>query len=309
MTEGQYGEAKELAERGVKADPASPLAKDGRLNVNAHGESSKDKEIGEGEKLALERATDEKAPQSKPVAEPTQSKLLDTQTLELATPKIILQEELESRLGVAAPFEDHSQEAYEPVTDNPFLPVTENPLSTFSIDVDTASYAIVRRYLQQNHQLPPPSAVRIEELVNYFRYDYPQPEEGKPFAANVEVAGCPWNAEHRLVRVGIKGREVARDHRPLTNLVFLIDVSGSMQFADKLPLVKKSMRLLAQQNGQKSRPRERSWSMRPPDSSGLGPPQPNRRHGTKQAILKSLDAARAGSSTKKNGGLENSTRV
>ncbi len=156
----------------------------------------------------------------------------ETQSLKtMVTPKIVIQEEEEDRLGIAgrdgnsATLPDgievqlpdfHAAEAYEPVTDNPFLAVSDNPLSTFSIDVDTASYSIVRRYLQQNHQLPPPSAVRIEELVNYFHYDYPQPEGDKPFAANVEVAGCPWNAEHRLVRMGLKGREVARDHRPLS---------------------------------------------------------------------------------------------
>jgi Ca-activated chloride channel family protein len=192
------------------------------------------------------------------------------------------------------PLNDHAAEAYEPVTDNPFLPVAENPLSTFSIDVDTASYSIVRRYLQQNHQLPPPSAVRIEELVNYFHYDYPQPEGDKPFAANVEVAGCPWNAEHRLVRVGIKGREVARDRRPLTNLVFLVDVSGSMQSPDKLPLVKESLRLLTEQMGENDRVAIVVYA----GSSGLVLPSTS--GSDKPAILKSLDSLAAGGST--NGG-------
>ena len=133
--------------------------------------------------------------------------------------------------------------------------------------------------------------MRIEELVNYFHYDYPQPEGDKPFAANVEVAGCPWNAEHRLVRVGIKGREVASDHRPLSNLVFLIDVSGSMQSPDKLPLVKESMRLLAQQMGENDRVAIVVYA----GSSGLVLPSTS---GTdKQVILKSLDALEAGGST------------
>ena len=235
-------------------------------------------------------SADEKAPQSKPIAE-------DAESLQVANlPQVILQEGSRRATRhcwppVRSPL---GQDAYEPVTDNPFRAVAENPLSTFSIDVDTGSYSIVRRYLQQNHQLPPPSAVRIEELVNYFRYDYPQPEEGKPFAANVEVAGCPWNAEHRLVRVGIKGREIARDRRPLTNLVFLVDVSGSMQSPDKLPLVKESLRLLTEQVGENDRVAIVVYA----GSSGLVLPSTN---GTdKQAILKSLDALEAGGST--NGG-------
>src|SRR5690606_25763737 len=105
-------------------------------------------------------------------------------------------------------------EAYDTVTDNPFYPTRQHPLSTFSIDVDTASYSNVRRFITQARRLPPPGAVRIEELINYFRYDYPQPEGDVPFSVTTEVAGCPWNAEHRLVRIGLKGREIARDQRP-----------------------------------------------------------------------------------------------
>jgi Ca-activated chloride channel family protein len=141
-------------------------------------------------------------------------------------------------------------EAYDTITDNPFLTAKENPLSTFSIDVDTASYANVRRFLTSG-QLPPKGAVRIEELVNYFHYDYPQPKAGEPFSVNMEVAGCPWAPEHRLLRIGLKGREIPRELRPAANLVFLIDVSGSMMPANKLPLVKESLRLLVDQLGEK----------------------------------------------------------
>ncbi|HEX8296748.1 MAG TPA: von Willebrand factor type A domain-containing protein [Chthoniobacteraceae bacterium] len=137
-------------------------------------------------------------------------------------------------------------EAYDAITDNVFLAVRENPLSTFSIDVDTASYSNVRRFLNQQ-KLPPKGAVRIEEMINYFDYDYPQPEGDAPFSATMEVAACPWKPEHRLVRVGLKGREIARDRRPASNLVFLIDVSGSMQPENKLPLLKKSLRMLVDQ--------------------------------------------------------------
>ncbi len=141
-----------------------------------------------------------------------------------------------------------NHESYEGVADNPFLAVREKPLSTFSIDVDTGSYSNVRRFLQAG-QRPPREAVRIEELVNYFPYAYPAPKPGEPFSVNMEVASCPWSPEHRLLRVGLKAREIPREERPSANLVFLIDVSGSMQPQNKLPLVKESLRLLVEQLG------------------------------------------------------------
>ncbi|MCA9246997.1 MAG: von Willebrand factor type A domain-containing protein [Planctomycetales bacterium] len=137
---------------------------------------------------------------------------------------------------------------YEPIIDIPFIePKGEAALSTFSIDVDTASYANVRQYLMQQGVLPPPAAVRVEELVNYFDYDYAGPTDETPFASHVEVAGCPWKQGHRLVRVALKGKEVAADDDRPSNLVFLIDVSGSMNDPVKLPLLKDGMKLLAQQ--------------------------------------------------------------
>ena len=112
---------------------------------------------------------------------------------------------------------------------------------TFSIDVDTASYANVRRYLNQNTR-PPLDAVRIEELLNYFPYGYPAPTGPDPFSVNVETARCPWDPAHRLVRIGLKGREVETNKRPPSNLVFLIDLSGSMNDLDKLPLIRAGMK-------------------------------------------------------------------
>ncbi len=135
---------------------------------------------------------------------------------------------------------------YEPIEDNPFMEVNNAPLSTFSIDVDTASYAKVRMYLLQHHSLPRPDAVRIEELVNYFSYDYAPPTDEHPFAAAMDIASCPWNPKHRLARIGIKGK-VLGDERPSSNLVFLLDVSGSMNQPNKLPLVIEGMKMLTDQ--------------------------------------------------------------
>jgi Ca-activated chloride channel family protein len=137
---------------------------------------------------------------------------------------------------------------YREIIENRFLTVLNNPLSTFSIDVDTASYAKVRRLLLQGAQLPPPDAVRIEEFINYFHYNYPGPKDadGKPFAVHTDVAPCPWNAKHKLLRVGIKGKEIENKDRPNSNLVFLVDVSGSMDEPDKLPLVKRGLATLVE---------------------------------------------------------------
>ncbi len=139
-----------------------------------------------------------------------------------------------------------STEAYDAIEDNAFKRVADEPLSTFSVDVDTASYANVRRMLR-DQQRPPQGAVRIEELVNYFTYDYEQPSGDAPFSVNLEVATCPWEPTHRLLRVGLKGKDMARKDRPAANLVFLVDVSGSMNSRDKLPLVKESLQMLVDQ--------------------------------------------------------------
>ena len=142
---------------------------------------------------------------------------------------------------------------YAPLNENPFLEVRNEPLSTFSIDVDTASYSKVRMYLMEHNTLPRPDAVRIEELINYFTYDYAPPTGAVPFAAHVEVADCPWAPQHRLVRIGIKGREMDRQARPASNLVFLLDVSGSMNEPNKLPLVKRGMQMLVEELSENDR--------------------------------------------------------
>jgi len=145
--------------------------------------------------------------------------------------------------GQQEPPRSLQDEQYDNLEENGFKLTRKQPLSTFSIDVDTASYSNVRRLLNQR-RLPPSGAVRIEEMVNYFSYDYPAAEEDEAFSVSMEIGGCPWNANNRLLRVGLKGREIPKDERGATNLVFLIDVSGSMRDSKKLPLVKESMEML-----------------------------------------------------------------
>jgi Ca-activated chloride channel homolog len=137
-------------------------------------------------------------------------------------------------------------ESYDRIVDNPFLRARDNPLSTFSVDVDRASYSNVRRFVAEG-QRPPKDAVRIEELVNYFTYEYPDPDDRHPFSVTTEVARAPWRIDHLLVRIGLQARRVPAASLPPNNLVFLIDVSGSMGSPDKLPLVKRALQFLVQQ--------------------------------------------------------------
>ena len=139
--------------------------------------------------------------------------------------------------------EPRSGEQYNPVRENGFVDADREPLSTFAIDVDAASYANVRRYLAGG-QLPPVDAVRVEELVNYFDYDYPNPRGATPFTVVTEVSAAPWNREHRLVHVGIQGRRMEASALPPSNLVFLVDVSGSMDEPNKLPLLKQALAMM-----------------------------------------------------------------
>jgi len=141
------------------------------------------------------------------------------------------------------PTENFNTESYDFIKENRFHSVLDEPLSTFSIDVDKASYSNVRRFLN-NNQKPPIDAIRIEELINYFDYDYPLPTDGHPFATHIEYGDCPWNNEHKLLLIGIKGDEIDTNEIPPSNFVFLIDVSGSMQSPNKLPLLKKSFHIL-----------------------------------------------------------------
>jgi Ca-activated chloride channel family protein len=140
----------------------------------------------------------------------------------------------------------YNTEEYARIVENDFLDVIGNPLSTFSIDVDAASYGNTRRFIMHD-RLPPEDAVRIEEFINYFDYDYERPVGGKPFSINLEYASCPWNPEHGLVHIGLRGEELAVEDQKPSNLVFLIDVSGSMQPENNLPLLRKAFTMLVDQ--------------------------------------------------------------
>jgi Ca-activated chloride channel family protein len=189
--------------------------------------------------------------------------------------------------------EGFNTESYAHREDSDFVAVAQYPLSTFSVDVDTASYSNVRRFLNER-RLPPKDAVRIEELVNYFPYDYAPPERGETFAAHVEMAVAPWKREHRLLRIALKAREVAAAARPAANLVFLIDVSGSMQPRNKLPLVRQALRMLVR----RLEPRDRVAMVVYAGNAGLVLPSTS---GEQQdVILDAIDRLEAGGST--NGG-------
>lgn len=141
--------------------------------------------------------------------------------------------------------EEFNTEEYNYISENGYKSVMDEPLSTFSIDVDTASYGNIRRMLK-NHQSIPADAVRIEEMINYFSYDYPEPKEGMPFSVTTEYTDCPWNEDSRLLMIGLQAKEIDFTSRPDSNLVFLLDVSGSMYGADRLPLVQKSFLMLTE---------------------------------------------------------------
>ncbi|HZH96501.1 MAG TPA: von Willebrand factor type A domain-containing protein, partial [Flavisolibacter sp.] len=142
--------------------------------------------------------------------------------------------------------QQYNTEEYDGISENGFHKVNDEPLSTFSIDVDAASYSNVRRFLNDG-ELPPAGAVRVEEMINYFKYNYPAPAGKHPFSINTEISDCPWNSQHKLVLIGLQGTKIPVENLPPSNLVFLIDVSGSMSGPNRLPLVKSSLKMLVDQ--------------------------------------------------------------
>jgi Ca-activated chloride channel family protein len=201
-----------------------------------------------------------------------------------------------SSLGFAADRPDAAFDAASQVFENSFISATQQPVSTFSVDVDTASYANVRRFLNQN-QLPPRDSVRIEEMINYFTYDYPQAAGAQPVTGSLEVAGAPWNPQHRLVRVGVKAKDVRLSQKP-SNLVFLIDVSGSMGTPERLPLLKSGLHLLVDKLTENDRVSIVTYA----GASGIAlqPISGDR----KDVILRAIDNLRAEGSTNGGAGIQ-----
>lgn len=185
---------------------------------------------------------------------------------------------------------EYNREGYNRIYENAYQRVKNNPLSTFGIDVDTASYSNIRRFIGQG-MLPPKDAVRLEELINYFTYDYPQPKGSRPFSINTEVAAAPWNSQHKLVHIGLQGKSISTKDLPPNNLVFLIDVSGSMNSPDKLPLVKASLKYLVGE----LRAKDRVTIVVYAGAAGLVlPPTPGNQ---KDKILEAIEQLNAGGST------------
>lgn len=193
--------------------------------------------------------------------------------------------------------EDFNTEEYNSDPENRMMKTAMSPLSTFSIDVDTASYSNVRRYLN-NKQLPPVDAVRTEELINYFSYDLPNPSDTVPFSVTTEIAQCPWNRENNLVMIALQGKRVAHKDLPLSNLVFLLDVSGSMNSPDKLPLLKESFQLLTEQLGENDKVSIVVYA------GASGVVLEGARGDEKEKILEALDRLEAGGSTAGSEGIE-----
>ena len=193
--------------------------------------------------------------------------------------------------------EPGNTEAYARIEDNRFLTAMANPVSTFSVDVDAASYSNVRRFLSQG-AMPPADAVRLEEMVNYFSYTYPDRTGKHPFAVATDVGPCPWAPEHRLVRIGLQAKKIATRDLPPSNLVFLIDVSGSMQSPDKLPLVKQAFRALVNE----LRSQDRVAIVVYAGNAGLVLPSTS--GADKATILEAIERLEAGGSTAGGAGIK-----
>ncbi|MBT9873696.1 DUF3520 domain-containing protein [Bacteroides salyersiae] len=188
-------------------------------------------------------------------------------------------------------------EEYKEIAENNFKTVSESPLSTFSIDVDAASYSNMRRYINKG-ELPPADAIRTEELINYFSYDYPQPTGNDPVKITTEVGACPWNVKHRLVRIGLKAKEIPTDKLPVSNLVFLIDVSGSMYGPQRLGLVQSSLKLLVNNLRDEDRVAIVVYS------GSAGEKLPSTSGSDKQKIREAINELTAGGSTAGGAGIK-----
>ncbi|HEX6827430.1 MAG TPA: VWA domain-containing protein [Burkholderiales bacterium] len=248
-----------------------------------------------GEKPTAPSSPPSASPASRPAAKQPESGGFTRQELagaESGRAKLVF--EVHSLADLRQPAEPLDREVYGHHDDNPVKRVAEHPVSTFGVDVDTGAYANVRRMLLAG-RLPPRDAVRVEEMINYFDYAYPRPEgTGAPFRVQTEIAPAPWNPRTHLLRIGIQGEDISRDRLPPANLVFLVDVSGSMMPPEKLPLLKSALKLLTQ----RLRPEDRvSLAVYAGASGVVLEPTPGDRHG---AILAAIEQLQAGGST--NGG-------
>jgi Ca-activated chloride channel family protein len=192
---------------------------------------------------------------------------------------------------------------FDKVVENGFVETKSEPLSTFSIDVDTASYTKLRQYVLEQNVVPQPESIRIEEWLNYFDYQYAGPKGDEPFAAHLRMAKCPWNARHQLVRVAIQAKRVESQERPASNLVFLIDVSGSMADANKLPLVKRTLTLLANQLREQDRVAIVVYA------GAAGCVLPSTTGDQRDRILAAIDELQSGGSTNGGKGIELAYRL
>lgn len=197
---------------------------------------------------------------------------------------------------------DHNTEGYSTIRENRYRDAIKSPVSTFSIDVDAASYSNVRRFLTDG-RTPPLDAVRIEEMINYFNYEYDQPTGKHPFAIHNEISECPWNNDNLLLHIGLQGKKIETEELPASNLVFLLDVSGSMDSPNKLPLLKKAFKLLVNQ----LRPEDKVAIVVYAGNSGLI--LPSTKGSNKEKILNSLNRLNAGGSTAGAAGLKQAYKV
>lgn len=193
--------------------------------------------------------------------------------------------------------EEFNTEEYSAIKESGFKSPKSEPLSTFSADVDTASYTNIRRFINNGEKVPE-GAVRIEEMLNYFSYDYPEPEEGKAFSTTAEIGDCPWNADTKLMKIGLQTKKIDSTEMPPSNLVFLIDSSGSMYSADKLPLIKKAFSLVIENMSENDRISIVTYA------SGDKTLMDGGRIQDKDNILEILSTLEASGSTNGSGGIE-----
>lgn len=234
-------------------------------------------------------------------AEVAVEEVLDIQNHQLAKQAVMVSYDMASpskikiRGNIRIP--ENNTEEYGTITENRFKSVSKDPLSTFSIDVDAASYSNMRRFINEG-QIPPKDALRTEELVNYFSYNYPQPTGNDPVKITTESGSCPWNTARRLVRIGLKAREIPTENLPVSNLVFLIDVSGSMYGPDRLELVKSSLKLLI------NNLREKDHVAIVVYADATGEVLPSTSGSNKQKIREAIDNLTAGGSTAGGDGIQ-----